>query len=402
MDNSNIILQMPFDESTGSSVAYDYSQSRADGVVNGATFAKGRNGNAIVFDGASTCDVQHNVFNILGNWTILAWVNATKVDTGSPTKLIWLLSFTGEQNYKEVEIPIDTESWYSVALVKSGNHYAFYLNAQVMDEFDLGGTLQGVSLNQDFYGGDYGLGMLDDLTIWRAALTQAEIVESLSTSKQQAYTIDGVDMKEYGVYVSGSDGIMNRPTRKSPYSVTFDNYHGELVDLNHNYVGTRTISLSCFIKAESKSEFINRVVDFESLFDAKGTRRLMLDVHPVKPLVYEVYLKDQIEIKKTWSDDLMVGTFTLKLIEPEPVKRVLKHIRVSNSTKTCKITIKSKKYVNVYWGDGSADFDVAGQDDAVTITHDYDANGDYFPIITGCIDEITEFTTNAIVVWNKL
>ena len=79
----------------------------------------------------------------------------------------------------------------------------------------------------------------------------------------------------------------------------------------------------------------------------------------MKPLIYEVYAKDAIEVDKTWNDALMVGTFKLKLREPEPVKRVLKHIRVGESTKTCEITLTSTKYVNIYWGDGSVDYDVA-------------------------------------------
>ena len=78
---------------------------------------------------------------------------------------------------------------------------------------------------------------------------------------------------------------------------------------------------------------------FEQLFDEQGTQRLMIDVHPTKPLLYEVYCKDEISVAKKWSDELMVGTFKLKLFEPEPVKRILKHIRVGDSTKTCTITM---------------------------------------------------------------
>ena len=36
------------------------------------------------------------------------------------------------------------------------------------------------------------------------------------------------------------------------------------------------------------------------------------------------------------------------------------------------------------------------------IAHDYAENGDYFPVITGCIDEIESFTTNAIIVWERI
>ena len=37
-DESNIILNMPFDEAAGSTVAYDYSKTRADGTVVEADF----------------------------------------------------------------------------------------------------------------------------------------------------------------------------------------------------------------------------------------------------------------------------------------------------------------------------------------------------------------------------
>jgi hypothetical protein len=142
-----------------------------------------------------------------------------------------------------------------------------------------------------------------------------------------------------------------------------------------------------------------KVAKFEQLFDASGTQRLVIDIHPTKPLIYEVYCKDEIAISKKWNDNLMVGTFKLKLIEPEPVKRILKHIRTGESTKTCSITLKTTKLVNIYWGDGTVDYDVSGD---ITKTHDYTENGDYYPVITGCIDEITEFSTNAIIVWNKI
>ena len=96
----------------------------------------------------------------------------------------------------------------------------------------------------------------------------------------------------------------------------------------------------------------------------------------------------------------MVGTFKLKLIEPQPVKRVLKHIRISEATKTCSINISTHKLVNIFWGDGSVDEDISGSN--IAISHKYKENGEYFPVITGCIDEIEAFQTNAIIVWNKL
>ena len=82
------------------------------------------------------------------------------------------------------------------------------------------------------------------------------------------------------------------------------------------------------------------------------------------------------------------------------MKRVLKHIRVSEATKSCTINITTPKYVNIFWGDGTVDEDISGRD--VQVSHNYKENGEYFPVITGCIDEIQGFQTNAIIVWNKL
>jgi hypothetical protein len=400
MDANDVLLNLPFDEPNGSSIAYDYSQNRADGQVYGAQFVQGKNGNAILFRGNDTCEVTKNILPMSIEFSMLMWVQPAEIECGSPKKLIWLLNFTGLNNYVEVPIEARPETWFSMAITRKGSTFRFYVNSNLIKTINNAGTLRGISLNQDYYGGEFGYGLLDDMKIYKYALSQTDIFDVLSASKQQAYFLDGVDFKEYGVYVSGSEGVVNRPKLKAMASISWDNYHGESVDLKHKFYEPREIALSCFIKAKDKNDFISKVSIFEQLFDKQGTQRLMIDVHPIKPLVYEVYCKDEITISKTWNDELMVGTFKLKLIEPEPVKRVLKHMRVGESTKTCTITLSTLKLVNIFWGDGAVSYDVSGTN--TTISHDYTANGDYFPVVTGCIDEIDLFTTNAIIVWNKL
>jgi hypothetical protein len=400
MDVNNVILNLPFDESAGSAIAYDYSQNRADGQVYGAQFVSGKNGNAIRFGGKDTCEALQNILPINVDFSMLMWIQAGEIESGSPKKLIWLLNFTGLNNYVEVPIDAKPETWFSFVLTRFGSVFSFYVNTSLVQTINNTGTLRGVSLNQDYYGGDYGLGLLDDVKFYNVALTQNDLIQELSNSKQQAYLLDGVNFKAYGVYVSDSEGVVNRPKLKNMATVSWDNYHGESVDLQHKFYEPREITLSCFIKANSKNEFINKASTFEQLFDNPGTNRLVIDVHPVKPLIYEVYCKDEITLAKKWNDELMVGTFKLKLVEPEPVKRILKHMRISEATKTCTITLTTQKLVTVYWGDGLVDFDISGVN--LTLSHNYAKGGEYFPVITGCIDEITAFKTNAIIVWNKL
>lgn len=405
MENSNIILQLPFDESAGATKTYDYSASRDDGQVSGATFVSGKNGNAISFnDAKGTCTLASPLLDNLPDvFTLLAWVQSKKVDCGTPSQIIVLLNFDGDDDFVEIPIDVKPETWYYFAVVREGVNFSVYVNNTLKDTVSHGGTLVGLAFNQDYYGGDYGLGLLDDVVIYNEALTQSEISSASSGVKNALYTIDGIDFKTFGVYVSSSSGILNRPNIKTPASIDWDDYHGESVDLNHIYYDKREITLGCFLKADSKASFIDQVRQFEEQFNGKGLHRLVIDVHPTKPLIYMVYCKDAIEITKTWSDDLMVGTFNLKLIEPEPVKRVLKHIRSSANTATCEVQMTSTKYLNVFWGDGKVDYDVCGAlGKSVVIFHEYEEDGEYFPVITGCIDEIESFDTNAIVVWEKI
>lgn len=401
MDANNIILNLPFDESDGSNVAYDYSPSRADVEVHSASFVAGRNGNAIKFTGSEYGEVTKQIFSNLNTpFSITLYVQSLEVETGTPTKFVWLLNFDGLNNYIEVSVEANPKKWFGLALVRQGTLYNFFVNGKLVKTLTQSGILQGVSLNQDYYGGEYGLCLLDDVKLYDVALTQEELQNTSSSNKQQSYTLDGVDFRKYGVFVSDSDGVLNRPKLKPLANISWDNYHGEDVDLNHKFYEAREITLSCFIKAKTKNDFIVQMSKFEQQFDKRGLHRLVIDVHPIKPLIYEVYCKDEISVSKKWNDELMVGTFKLKLIEPQPVKRVLKHIRISEATKTCSINISTHKLVNIFWGDGTVDEDVSGSN--ITVSHHYKENGEYFPVITGCIDEIEAFQTNAIIVWNKL
>jgi len=214
------------------------------------------------------------------------------------------------------------------------------------------------------------------------------------------YFIDGADFKTYGVFVSGSDGLISKPKMKPPVVAKWDEYHGEFPDLQAKYYEAREIILSCFILGNDKYDFLQKANAFLSLFDGAGLHRLMVAVDASEPLVYQVYLSDSVDIRKEWSDNKMIGTFQIKLREPEPVKRVLKHVRTGEVDKTVTITVTSEKLLNIFWGDGENTTDVSGT--AAEVTHTFTVNGIYYIVITGDIDKITSFTTSATTVWNKL
>lgn len=217
------------------------------------------------------------------------------------------------------------------------------------------------------------------------------------------YKIDGVDFTTYNVYVSSSDGLLSRPKPKKNVSVDWPDYNGTVVDLSKKLYEPREIELKCFIKADSQSEFVAKCNTFLALFDKTGTRRLEVFIDnetTPKPLLFEVYSTDSIDVSKRWSATTMVGTFTLKLSEPEPIKKVFKYTKTGTGDAEVNISFTSSKLVNIYWGDGSHTYDLSGE--VTDFSHTYVQNGTYYIVITGNIDEISDLSTPATLVWNKL
>ena len=416
VNDNNLVLNMPFDEAAGSTKAYDYSHNRADGTLDGGvTFVAGKQGNCVRFDGTGKIEVEQSVLNLSQPFSICAYIMAEE----SKNQYSILFNFAGLNRYYEYKFAIVPATWYFLAVTYSAGVLCIYLNGTRIERAVINsgwGNPIGVSINNAIYSTELGEGLLDELKIYQQALTQDEINEMLDESKQLAYMLDGVDFKEYGVYVSASKGLLDGLKMKEPAKVQFDGYHGSAIDLSRPRFEERDITLECFMHVTGgRLAFVQAVRAFVEQFHAKhqapasgmegsvcqaGLHRLTVDIHPTKPLLYEVYMPDGMEVEKTWNDKKMVGTFTLKLKEPEPVKMVLKHLRVNSSTKRVSITLTTSKLVNIYWGDGTTMQDVYGTN--VTITHDYVEDGDYFIIITGVIEEVTNVSTNGIIVWEKL
>lgn len=400
----NLILNIPFDEANGSTVAYDYAQNRHDATVVDCSFTAGKQGNCISFYGTGHAGIDYNVIPLSGSFTILAWVKANKYPDGCTGKKIGLFCNTAQlDGSREIWVDVEPDSWCFFVIKKSGNNISLYLDTQLLKTITLPSTLTGIALLQDIYGTQYGYADLDNVKVYNVVLNDAEIEEELNTVAQLEYFIEGINFTEFGMRVESSSGVLDLPKLKSPASVDWADYHGKVLDLSEKRYQEREITLNCWLKASGKMDFVERCNNLFSLFQKDGTQRLMISIHPTKPLVYEVYCEDGVAVSKSWHDDKMIGTFSLKLKEADPVKRVVRHQRINSNSAEVSIAFKSDKMVNIYWGDGSVETDVYGDcTGSNAIKHTYQSNGIYYIIVAGVIEDITDFKTNGIIVWNKL
>jgi hypothetical protein len=219
------------------------------------------------------------------------------------------------------------------------------------------------------------------------------LTETSGAETALSYKIDGVDFKNFGVYVSKSTGFFDGLTLKESQKTNWDGEHGEVIDLSAPRYNSREIVLECFISANGKLDFHLKVKTFLAAFYKPDLRKLEVVISN-KPLIYMIYTPIAVDVEKKWNDGQMIGSFKLTLKEPQPIKRLLVKTGMSVS-----VTFTSNNPLNIYWGDGTKLLDTYGT--AQTKTHTYATSGTYYILITGVIEEISNFTTNADVVWSK-
>lgn len=132
------------------------------------------------------------------------------------------------------------------------------------------------------------------------------------------YSIDGVNFKDYGVYVSSSSGLLGSLRVKAPLTVSWEDENGYSVDGDAPLVWeARSIVLRCFMCASSSEDASSRIRDFAGLFYKAGLRTLEVSVGE-KSLAYEVLLAEFSDVYSVFKQGDVVATFTLKLEEPSP------------------------------------------------------------------------------------
>ncbi len=414
VSKERMVLHLPFDEAVGSAVAYNYAPNRTsnnDAVLSGdceitedAVF-----GNALRMGADGECSVGENLINFAEEFTLSAFIKPTSGE------ISFVMNYSGGNQPHTHNVAVSPSQWKFVAIqrVLMGNTY--YTRFILDDQIVFNQPAPGVSVGCGVCIGEDDECAIDELKAWNRALSLTEIFTLQRDDEYLDFYVDGVNFKTYGVEVSGHKGLLDELERKDPPRMDWDSMHGEVVDVSRPHWQPRDIELECFIVASDKSAFIRAKNRFMAAFNKAGLHRLTCEyAGTVKPLEYDVYRTERVEVEDNWSDDPLVGTFTIALREPQPIKMVLKHICQSANSEAW-FQCHTDKPLSVSWGD---------QDDTCTIVtgsgnatksnwlhdangnplkvkHTFAAAGEYDIVIHGSIEKITpnSFTTNCIIVY---
>lgn len=164
------------------------------------------------------------------------------------------------------------------------------------------------------------------------------------------YSVNGKYFKDFGIYISSSKGLFDALKRKKVNTYDWAEYHGSSPDLSNPKFEQREISLKGFVTGANWEEMKSNFDAIISEFQKAGTQRLLIEPFGLKPLPYEVCMIDDVNLNKTFKDGKMVGVFTLKLIEPNPLKIVL-----YTNESTLNLSYNSPQETEIFYGNGLKD-----------------------------------------------
>ena len=161
------------------------------------------------------------------------------------------------------------------------------------------------------------------------------------------YSVNGKYFKDFGICVSDSDGLFDALKRKPVNTYDWAEYHGSSPDLSNPKFEQREITLKAFVTGSNWEAMKSNFDAIVSEFQKAGTQRLLIEPFGLKSLPYEVCMIDEVKLQKEFKNGQMVGTFTLKLIEPNPIKKVLYF-----TGDTLNLSYNSQKETEIFYGNG--------------------------------------------------
>ncbi|MDV3555250.1 hypothetical protein CMU76_05805 [Elizabethkingia anophelis] len=161
------------------------------------------------------------------------------------------------------------------------------------------------------------------------------------------YSLNNKFFKDYNVFVSKSDGLLGKLKPKARITYDWPGYHGRQSDpLQKPLYDVREISLECWVEGDNWEEMKLNYDNLLSEFDNIGVQRLLVAPFGTNtPLVYDVLFSESSDPKQAFKDGEMVGIFTLKMVEENPIKKIL---RLEASE--LHLSFKSGKWVDINTG----------------------------------------------------
>ena len=244
-EEPNLVGYWKFDEGSGS-VAYDSSGNNNNGTIHGATWTTGRLGSALQFDGTDYVDCgSDSSLNISGSngITYEAWIYPyewgndgtivrrgynTDLDINNGVEFRWYLRGVGSVTKPVSDYSLNT--WYHIVGTYDGSTMNLYINGENVASAPAIGTISPedspdspVYIGREPKSGDYFKGIIDEVRIYKKALSAEEVLAHYQAGATGTLT-GTVKDKDTGLPIIGAtvtaDGHFNTTNSTGRYTIT--------------------------------------------------------------------------------------------------------------------------------------------------------------------------------------
>lgn len=407
-------IELLFDEALGSTVAQDQSGNGHDATLNdGEIIVTSLQGNGLLTFPYSCTEVEGNPIDFEGDFTAWMWMLSGS-DIDFPHRIVVYFTFAGTTDVLQLNPNTSASSWTLLTVTKDIDVLRVYTNSVGRDSFTIPeeyGDVDCMMVVKDYYSenppflsqqGVY----IDNFTVLNDEVYFAEDIKNLLLSQltKMAHSLNGKDLwEDLGIRVEQSRGLVGTPAMKDPQTADWPEYHGISIDLQQVRVVERKIELDCWFIAPTRDAAIDKVAELSTEIRGSDLKRFVFQ-GGARVIPYDVYFPEEFnpEIPK-WVEGEIVVKFTLVMVEPSPVKKVLKFVRTSDMNKTVIVNLNTnKKNFSIFWGDGTVTHNVRTPSGAppTQVDHEYAVDGEYYITISGVVEKITNYSSNALQIWS--
>jgi PKD repeat protein len=198
---NGLVAAYGFEDGGGSTLS-DTSGNGNNGTVNGASWANGKYGGALSFNGSSMVTVGDAAsLDLSSGMTLEAWVYPTSLSTTwsdiiyKATDTYFLMgstpqgqapdlggTFAGTNVYGN---PLPLNTWSHIAGTYDGTTMRFYVNGVLVSSQPQSGSIPAstgpLSIGGDSISGQYWTGLIDEVRVYNRALSSSEVITDMTT-----------------------------------------------------------------------------------------------------------------------------------------------------------------------------------------------------------------------------
>lgn len=190
---------------------------------------------------------------------------------------------------------------------------------------------------------------VSEFLVWEGVLNSSDYQKVLESQAYRFKLNTDINLSDLSINVSSATGIADKLEAKEPLNFSWKDEHGIDYDTENIFYDARKIKLKCNMICNNIADYLQKSNKLNTILGNSNSLFLVADFSGYEsdlestPLIFKVISLGIVEHDKKWRNQKFVIEFDIDLIEPKPVKMVLKKQGAGSS----KIVISTPEIIEI-------------------------------------------------------